>query len=67
MVESSQQKDKEQKQLNRVGIVFVMIDGISDHSSQTEEAKMQTPLESADVATLDALCSQGVFGVHDPV
>jgi len=53
--------------LKHVGILFIMIDGVSDHSARVGENKFETPLQSANVPTLDALASQGVFGVHDPV
>ena len=48
----------------RVGIIFLMIDGVADYSNGPDK---RTPLQKANTPCLDALASQNIFGVHDPV
>ena len=48
----------------RVGIIFLMIDGVADYSNGSDK---RTPLQKANIPCLDALASQNIFGVHDPV
>lgn len=52
----------------RVPIVFVLIDGLADYKIKWEaDSKIETTLERAQTPVMDALASQGLFGVHDPV
>ena len=49
-----------------------LLDGVGDyHTNWQEDAEkdpdMRTTLQKAQIPVMDALCSQGVFGVHDPV
>ena len=46
MVESSAEK--------RVGIIFVMIDGVADYSNGEEQ---KTPLQKANIPTMDAIAA----------
>jgi len=50
-----------------VVIVMVLIDGLADYHCKWEDEREQTTLQRASTPVLDALASQGLFGVHDPV
>ena len=56
MVESASQK--------RVGIIFVMLDGVADNCNGSDKL---TPLQKAKIPTMDAIASQNIYGLHDPV
>ena len=52
----------------RVPIIMVLIDGLSDyHIKWSDDEPQTTPLEKAQIPVLDALASQNLYGVHDPV
>lgn len=46
---------------------MVLVDGIADYQIKWSDDKIQTTLQRAKTPILDALASQGIFGVHDPV
>ena len=46
---------------------MVLIDGIADYKIKWADGKEQTTLERAQTPVMDALASQGLIGVHDPV
>jgi 2,3-bisphosphoglycerate-independent phosphoglycerate mutase len=48
-------------------MIFVMIDGLGDHSHAKSDQKHETPLQTAHTPSLDFLAAQDCFGVHDPV
>lgn len=53
-------------QNKKVKIVFVMLDGLADHSEKYDEDYL-TPMQKAQTPIMDLLASKGFFGVHDPV
>ena len=46
---------------------MVLIDGLADYQIKWDDKTVQSPMERAKMPTLDALASQNIFGVHDPV
>ena len=48
-------------------LIFVMLDGLGDHSHLQKDNTYKTPLQLAHTPNLDWLASQNVFGLHDPV
>lgn len=58
----------------KVKLVFVMIDGLSDLTYQSIDCTIlinsclvQTPMQKAQIPTMNALAKSGICGLHDPV